>query len=195
MTTTPITTHVEDALARMLEQYKNAPRLKAMITKLGEEFQSIEDAFNSIGLARSIATAEGVHLDKLGYIVGAVRPDNVSDYVYRVIIYGRISANVSQGEPENVINTYKLLTQATNVRMEEEFPAAVNLFSDGALDGETLPYVEFYLKKSLPAGVKLVSFGLFSNTIGFGFIENADALGFGDLLDPTIGGGLGSLIS
>lgn len=194
MSLTPINTHVTDALARMLEQYKNSPRLKAIITKLGQSFQGLEDAFQSIYLARSIADAVGVHLDKIGEIVGAPRPDNVSDNVYRVIIYGRISANVSQGETENVINTYRLLTQATNVRLEEEYPAGVNLFSDGALDSETLPYVEYYTKKSLPAGVKLISFGVFSEA-GFGFLENPDALGFGDLNDPSVGGGLGSLIS
>lgn len=194
MSVTPIATHLDDALARLLEQYKKAPRLKSILTGLGKEIQQTEDAFTSITAARAINTAEGLNLDKLGAIVGAERPDGVSDRVYRVIIYGSASANVSQGETENVITTYKLLTQASDVRLYEEFPAGISVFSNGALDGETTPFVEQYLKKAIAAGVKLITYGLFSDEVGFGFAENPTALGFGDLNNPDVGGGLGSLI-
>ena len=193
MTVTLITTHEVDALARLLEQYKTAPHLQAILTKLSARIQSAETMLSTVRLARSIAGATDEQLDEIGAIVGVTRPDNAPDYVYRVIIYGKASANTSDGTTERVIDTYRLLTSAQNVRLDEAFPAKINIFSDGALDSSTQPYIKKYLKLALPAGVQLGTFGHFSQ-IGFGFAENPSALGFGNLNDPAVGGGLGSIL-
>lgn len=194
MSVPAISSHVVDALARVLEEYKTAPRLRSLITALAAAVQENENVFSSMRLARSIADATGVQLEEIGKIVGVERPDDVQDYVYRVIIFGKAAANSSAGETENVINTYRLLTLATDVRLEEVFPAKINIFSNGLIDDATSPYVEYYLKLALPAGVMLGTYGLFSVSGGFGFAENPAARGFGDLDDPTVGGGLGSLL-
>lgn len=196
MTSTPITTHVQDALARMLEQYKKSPRLRGMVAANAAQTQSLEDAFNQIKATRSIDDAVGVHLDRIGAILGVPRPGQVVDYVYRVILKGQAAARISKGRHEDIIRTYKALTSANTCQLENVYPAKIKVYSDGSVDSATLPYVALYLQKSLPIGVGIFEFGLFGggDDPGFGFFENPNALGFGDLDDPDAGGGLGELL-
>lgn len=194
MSVTPITTHVADALDRLLEQYKKSPRLRAVISGLATEIQSVEDALNDVSLSRSIYEAEGYALDRIGATVGVVRPPDTADEIFRILIFGKISANVSQGETEAVIATYSLLTQATEVRLDEIFPASLAIYSNGTLNVSVLPYVALYLKLSVAAGVSVDSFGLFSEAAAFGFATDPSALGFGDANNPLVGGGLASQV-
>lgn len=190
-----INTHEADALKRILEQYKTAPGLKSIMNSYNRQVQIIEDLFADLRTVRSIYESVGKQLDLIGLILGVKRPNGVGDNLFRVILYGQAAAIGSQGEPESVIEAYRAMTFATNVRIEEDFPAKINIFSDGTLTSEMIPYVGKYLRKCLPAGVLLGTFGIFSGSGGgFGFNENPSALGFGDLNDPSVGGGLGSLV-
>lgn len=190
MSVTPINSHVADAIARILEQYKNSPRLKAIIQGLAGEIQNLENSFQGIDFIRSISDATGKNLDLIGAIAGVTRASDTPDDIFRILIIGKITANVSQGETESVIATYQLLTQATEVTLDELYPAGIRISSNGSVDPSLAPYISLYLKQAVAAGVSIEIFGVYSAEDPFGFATDPDAVGFGDSNDPTIGGQL-----
>lgn len=195
-TVEPITTHVADALSRLLEQYKDAARLRGIITAIAGPVQTIEDAITALALARSIDDAEGAHLDRLGEIVGYLRPPLLSDEAYRIFIVAKIGVNASQGETERVIEIYKLITQAQTVRLSEYFPAAVELFSDGSIPAGMSATVLQFMNDVVPAGVSVnnLSIGAYYGANSFTIGPSETGGGFGDLNDPEAGGGFGALV-
>jgi len=66
---TQITTHIEDAQARMLEQYQDKPNFLNLFDILGDVIQDAEDYFYEMFDMLNINLAEGVWLDVLGTIV------------------------------------------------------------------------------------------------------------------------------
>ena len=67
MTTTPITTHEEDALNRLLQQYKDQPFIKGLLQALfTDQIQSLEEALQAFYSRLNIDTQEGIQLDNIG---------------------------------------------------------------------------------------------------------------------------------
>ena len=64
MSITQITTHEQDALDRVIEQYKNSLNLLAIISVFAKQVQETENAFISLVNRVDIDTSEGVQLDK-----------------------------------------------------------------------------------------------------------------------------------
>ncbi len=190
----PITTHEDDALARMLMQYQESDRLRSLVSALVAQIQQVEDALNDVLDTRAVATATGTNLDELGAIVDFARPPGATDAIYRILILGKIGLNVSQGETERVIDVYRLLTQATEVRIEEYPVAALSLYSNGSLDPELVTIVAGFLEAVVAAGVSVEHFGLYDADEPFVFAGNASGLGFGDLDDLSVGGKLSQLL-
>lgn len=156
-----IADHVAEALARLIEQFKQSENLKTVIELLVERSQGIEDETNKFILYRLIATAEGDQLDGVGEIVGEDR-QNRADGEYRDAIIFRIFTNISKGAPETLIQIVDTITAAGQVRYYELWPARVLLYTDGSV----LPtHLKSNVEASAPAGVGV------DITMGFGTLN------------------------
>lgn len=181
-----ITNHVELAKKRLLEQNKNKPLLDGLLTAIIQEHQNLETMFFDLLEDRSINTAVGFLLDRLGTIVGQTREPGQSDDDYRLAIKTRVSINVSQGEPERAISVYQALLGATLVMIQELYPAAVALMSE--IVPSNLPAVFRTVRQVIPAGVRLDFLGTFDLTEPFAMDGVMVGSGFGTTADPLVGG-------
>lgn len=127
--------------------------LKAMVKALVSELAECQPALLDIYLYRSIAESIGIQLDKIGDIVGELRAGR-SDTDYRNGILFRIYQNNSSGEPETLIQAFKISTGSTNVFINEIYPARVELMGDG----DTVPsWLSQSLNRISAGGVSVIA--------------------------------------
>jgi hypothetical protein len=190
---TYISTHVIDAENRLLEQYKNKPNIKALVDGLIGPVQTLEDAFNDLKLNRGISGAVGVQLDRLGDIVGIKRL-GLDDETYRLRIKIQIVQNVSEGEPDRLIQVFQSLVGSLNVYYQENYPAGVNLMGGGSIAPGQEALIYENIQNIAPAGVRVDYIGTFPIGSVFAFEGGVtQSKGFGDSSDLTVGGGFGSM--
>jgi hypothetical protein len=96
------TNHINEALAKLLEQFKRAPVLNGLLKSYAWSIQDLENAVWSVINSRYLANAANAQLDLLGKLVGEGR-NGRSDADYRAVIGLRIRANRSQGGAEDLI--------------------------------------------------------------------------------------------
>lgn len=104
------------AIARLVSQFKTAPRITGMITAISNECQAVEDALWDVYTEfRDYTVATGDALDKIGDLVGApVRgPRNDASYQHRVA--GQVIINRSSGESASIYGIAKNLVDAWDV--------------------------------------------------------------------------------
>jgi len=193
MSITPITSHVIAAKDRLFEQFKGVASIEALVEAFVGEVQVLENLFGQICADRGIESAVGVQLDLLGDIVGQARL-GTDDDTYRQRIKVRIIQNLSEGEPERVIQVYRFLLNATTVFYGELHPASVFLVGAGSVPpGQEASLVE-NIQRILPVTVTLA------------YIAHADperpfkyagiqpiGRGYGSIYDVTVGGKYASL--
>jgi len=185
-----ILTHVEDAKNRLLEQYKGKPGISSLLGAIVQEWQEIETVCKDLNDNRSVDSAVGVILDRVGAIVGQEREPGQADEDYRILIKSKIGQNISQGEPERIIETFKVLKQASIVLLSELFPAAVGVQGDVTFaDQGEVNKIYQILERVAAAGVRIESIDIFDSwEDSFAFEGALPGLGFGDELDPLLGG-------
>lgn len=189
---TEITDHEERAKALLISQYQQKPRIEAIVGAHATEIQALESVLVDLNTDRSVDTAEGAILDRLGVIVGQTRAPGQSDADYRILIKSKIGQNISQGEPERLIEVYKTLLGAGLVHLGEIFPAGVMLGSDVMAADQAARDVLFgVMEKVAPAAVRLDYLCEFDPVEPFAFDGSPTGLGFGDDLAPAVGGKLG----
>lgn len=214
--TDKITTHVTDAEGNLIQQYKEATKLKTLLGALNVQVQDLEDALHSLIEGRWIENASGQVLDDFGEIIGQERMGFDDDF-YKILLYVKMGENVSQGETERVIDVYKIITRATLVQLSEVFPAGIELMSNGTINPITAEFIWDKIQRVRAAGVRIDLIGHFDakpfgfskapgaagfnqGKLGyfyktnkkFAFSGNANAGGFGTLADRIIGGRLGT---
>jgi hypothetical protein len=135
MTLTEKTTHVDEALDRLITQYRNSDKLKSIISIYSEQVQEIEAMLFDLLTERWLSTAVGEQLDGLGAIVGEDRQGR-SDADYRIAIQARILINKSEGTPEQLIEIASLLASGSSITLREYFPASFTIEIDDVLDTE-----------------------------------------------------------
>jgi len=140
-----------DTLSLMIEQFKRSDNLKGVIEVFTEQLEETNDQADFLIMKRLISTAEGVQLDGIGEIVGEDRQGR-SDDDYRVAIEFKVFINVSSGQPDVVMTVLKTVTQATQVRLIEFFPAHIYLYTNGS---DILGDLLVTMRKVIPAGVGL----------------------------------------
>jgi hypothetical protein len=190
MSVTPITDHIARAQARLLEQYKNKPRLIGLLQAITQQIQDLEDTLQDLANKRYIDTAEGVQQDRNGVIVGVARVPGEDDADYLLAIKSKIIQNLNQATPEEVIAAAKFFIGTDIIWYLEVYPAAVDIFSNVVISSDSRDAVREQLKAFLPAGVLLDAFGQYDQTNPFVFDSGS---GFGDVNDPTAGGLLADL--
>lgn len=191
---TEILTHVADAKRRLIQQYKGKPIIATLITAFVQEFQNLETVGKDLNEDRSVDTATGTNLDRLGAIVGQPRESGQSDADYRIRIKSKISQNISQGEPERLIEVFKTLKAPTLTILEEHFPAAVAIESDATFaDQDEANLIIDILERTAAAAVRVDEVVVFDPTEAFAFAGALSGFGFGTTADPLVGGKLATL--
>lgn len=194
MIVTEITNHVQQALDRLMQQYKGKPNLQALITAIVDQVQDIEDGIYPLDAGRQLWNGTtypsvGAQLDGIGELVGVAR-NGLSDSVYLIFILGTIAENFSDTTIETMLNIIGILFQSEHVFLKELYPAAVALevgtpLTDPSLFDRVLAIVE----ASLGAGIGLAFAGTFTTVDDFAFAgPDTTSKGFADPLIPGSGG-------
>ena len=187
-----ITDHSDKAIARLAQQFKEDGNLEDLIRGLVDEVQELEGVFIDIRDDRWLHNATGEQLDLLGDVVGETRQARDDDD-YRTAIYLRIAINISEGTPEQLISILTALAGAIRVDLAEYYPAVVVLQSAGLVpDGQEF-FIAVEMQRAAAAGVKLTIHD-FDPADVFGFLDDSEALGFGDTGDSEIGGDFASVV-
>lgn len=126
-----VTEHIDQAKAHLLEQFKSATTLRALLDTYVSQIQDVEDALYGLLLGRWLDNAEGVQLDGLGQIVGEARQGRY-DTDYRLAIRVRIKINLCEATPEQIIEIFVLFTNLA-IQLKEYATAAFVLTILGQL--------------------------------------------------------------
>jgi hypothetical protein len=119
---TKITDHVDRALARLIGQFRHSASHRGLLASYIAEVQEVENALFDILVQSSIADATGAQLDGLGQILGE-RRNGREDDVYRQAVAARFFLNKASGTIEEVLQLFRLITDASPY-LDEYFPAA-----------------------------------------------------------------------
>lgn len=202
MLVTKITTHIQDAKNRLLEQYKGRPLIAGFYDAFNRQVQEIEDTFFALDAGRQLwngttSPAIGQQLDNIGEIVG-IKRNGLPDAEYLLFIFGKIAENNSDTTIPTILNIIGYVFQAQQVVLQEVFPAGVSIQVIGTPIPPSLYQTAANLvSAALGAGINLVFVGGSPNVNVFRF-EGPGVVGaingFGDLNDPSIGGVFTGLI-
>jgi len=183
-----INDHIEKAKDRLLTQYREKQRVGWVIEAVVNEIQNLENVFALLATDRTLDVSAGVQLDRIGVIVGLSRVPGQSDADYRQALKVKIGQNISEGEPESVIQTFRTLTGATLVILNDGAYAELSLMANLQFTQEQINVLHREMKKVIAAGVRIDGIGSFDATEPFAFAGSLPGRGFGDTLDPLAGG-------
>lgn len=170
MNLTPQTDHVAAGLSRLLEQFKDRPRIAALFTAFLQRDQQLEDALYPLATALQLNNATGAQLDIVGASVGVAR-QGLSDAQYRALLTGKIAQNNGDASLDTLIAVVKgmFLTDQVYVKTPNNTPhnsqiapavVTVSVQSPGIPD-DVIPVAIASLKQALGAGVALDYLGRF----------------------------------
>lgn len=186
--------HVEQGLERRREQWRNKPNLESVIKSLTTGTQDLEDTFFDLCEKRlDLNQAEGEQLDQFGTIVGQERM-NFDDDFYRILLLARIGINVSNGDPERIIDTLKLLTSANFVHYMNLNGAEIAVGSDGIINPLSVEFLISNLQRVVAGGVRVNYLCIYDKTEAFalaGTNTKTVGKGLGTIYDTNVGGKLG----
>jgi hypothetical protein len=149
MTLTQTTTHVKDAKALLIEQYRGKVHLEGLLSSFVSQIQVLEDVLFDLLLDRYLTSSSGEQLDLLGRIVGQPR-DAKSDADYRLWLRARIRVNISSGTPEDLLAIFNIVAD-NDVELKEWYPAGLSMVVAGAFPDAAV--VASILSQARPAGV------------------------------------------
>lgn len=191
-----ITTHVTDALNRLLTQYKGLPGFRSIMVALVDQIQDLEDAIFELDEGRQFfngttTPAIGAQLDVIGLIVGIAR-NGLTDQQYTLFIFGKIAENFSDGTRPTIATVVKNLFQAQVSIIKDYYPAGVGVEAIGSqIPANLYPIAKGIVEGALPAGVKLIYAAASQNTDVFRFFGtgvDGNVNGFSGLSQPSVGG-------
>lgn len=124
------------AVSRLASEFKNALKLKGLITALANEAQAVEDAMWDLLLAnRDPSVATGATLDNIGDLIGAPVRGLRTDVEYRLRIAAQILINKSNGQSGVIYAIAKKIVDDFDAtgqpRIRETGPAQYTLGCDG----------------------------------------------------------------
>lgn len=178
--------HVEQALKRLLKQFQNKPRLKALVESLIEGFQEIEDAMWEL-YNLNYRESNGITLDNFGKILGVER-EGLADEQYIQIMTATICENISEGTIEDLIQIFRHLTNPKKVFLFEPDIYSVYLIAQNPNPLSKPTQVLKALKSSKIAGVKLQASYILDSPFLFSESEIIKPYGFGMEEIPNSGG-------
>lgn len=159
--------HVSEAIARLLEQYKNQPHIQGLLTAFVQQIQDLEDSVYPLDHGRQLFDGStypsvGAQLDGIGQLVNLSR-NGVDDATYLLFILGTIAENFSDDTLPTLINIFQTIFQPTGLLSYEFYPAEVGFaVSSIGIAESLLSEAVNILKNSIGGG------------IGLGFITEYD---------------------
>lgn len=189
-----ITTHITDALARLITQYKQALNLQNLITAIVTPIQTIENALAAMNTLMYLPNATGAQLDQIGVIVGLARTAGQSDADYLIALYEQITINIAEGQPETLIQIFVFLTAITPAYMFEFFPGDVvfeSMYQPPNQDNANS--IIGVLQAAAPAGVSVGGIVTLPTTAPFRYAGLLPSAGYG-AVGYAGGGGYGGIM-
>jgi hypothetical protein len=181
------------AQSRVLTQYREAIKLKATISAHAELFQALEDCMVQIPLQRDPAIAEGVNLDVTGALVGQSRVlttgVELADPGYRDFIDLRIRRNISIGTGPEYIAALQEILDPTPFKYLHlgHMQAIVAVGSAGPPTDDQIALLDYGpVPRAMAVGIGR---RWYDPDDYFGFADDPDAFGFGEVGDPPPPGG------
>ncbi len=171
--TTEITNHIQQALARAMQQYQsistqytiNYPLSGVQLEVSGwtgllcafvDQIQQLENTCFDVNNGRQLyngttTPAVGAQLDGLGQIVGLNR-NGLSDQEYILFLFGTIAANFSKATYLDIFNTASYLFGTTQVFIQDYAPQSVAIEVAGSQLPSNLNAQAVAILKTVPAG-------------------------------------------
>lgn len=180
--------HATVALGLLPGQFENSTQLRALVTALVGESHGVQELENVIWDLHSLRwlwIATGQQLDGLGDVLGWPR-DSDDDDEYRESLYLAILINISEGEPERVIEATETITRATEVHLIEKPEATVVAYAHALTRWDLVHLVG----RVSPGGVQTVVVGS-EDTTPFVFGVDRDASGTAAGAELSYGDGWG----
>jgi uncharacterized protein YlzI (FlbEa/FlbD family) len=158
------------AQSRLVNQFNESPKLRAIVAALVAEFTNIENTLDLMKSDRWIETAQGAQLDGSGYIVGEPRRGRDDD-AYREAIRFRVFVNVSNGTPQYLIRGLSFLTKPDDAQYMEQYPATTMLFTNGPIVQRDIQRV---IQDISPAAISTVPVMVSYTALPFRFGRESD---------------------
>lgn len=191
--------HVASALARLPQQFRDKPKIVALVTALANSKQSLEDALIDLLLLRYIDTATGTQLDVIGRVVGQPRL-LLGDDDYRRYIRARVATNRSTGVGARIIRIARLILNDATLRVvldNQGIAAYVVRIMDGDVEADLADILISFLRDGTVGGVRII---LETSTVdpnatfyfqggpgpGFGKAGRVDLSGFTTNVDTVV---------
>lgn len=217
MIVTQITTHLKDALARLLAQYQGKPLISGLITAMVQQVQDLENGIYPIDQGRQLAFAVGEQLDNIGTIIGLPR-NGADDPTYLVLLLGTIAENNSDGTSAAMLNIVKTVFEASTVFIKTPNSAGLGAPAQVAfgvgnpqISNKFYNLVQQIVVASVGAAIRVNYLSSFVATGAFamagpqawtapgppGFTPSPSQpwpFGFADLNNPNVGGAFATLI-
>ena len=145
------------AVSLLLSQYRDSPRVRALVRACAGAPQKIEDIGFDLLVSTTISAASGWVLDQWGAVVGE-RRRGLDDEDYRRFIEARIAANLSEGTTDELIEIFELVAGPGDVRHYTHYPAGFKLviFRDSPLTDALRSRIRALMESIRPAGVDMV---------------------------------------
>lgn len=165
------------AVERLLAQFRDKPRIVALVSALAAGGQLSEDLSFSLIFSRRIEASSGAQLDQWGALVGEPR-GGLDDDDYRRFIRARLLANRTSSTTDDIIRIAQLTTEPSEVRHYTMYPAGYTLYvlRRIAMTEVMRRRVRRMLDSVKPAGVQYHAIEAVDGY--FGFAEDPVALGY-----------------
>jgi hypothetical protein len=170
------TTHIDEGLDNLVDQFEGSPLFNALLTSFLEQIQDLEDALSDVLTETTVESSVGAQLDALGSIVGEDRAGR-NDLQYSTALRARLILNVSEGTPENIIDLIRAIAGDVTVQIFENFPASFLATIVDPIDPTEVDVTQIgaLVASGRPAGIEgVVTFGVipaFQYDTGTGFDE------------------------
>ncbi len=146
--------HVSEMQLQLIEFFRK-PRAMELMRVVGQAIQDRENVINQLYTAFDLSEAVGVRLDFLGALVGELR-DGRGDEDFRAAVGAKVLVNLSNGRLEDMLAVAQaLLPDVVDIKVIEQYPAALRIELYDAFDGASPATVARMLRQAKPAGVGL----------------------------------------
>lgn len=158
MATEIISDHVEQALNRTVQQFRDKEKIEDLLSAIAGPSQALEDALWQLFTERDVDTAVGVQLQAIGSLVGQPY-EGQDDDDYRRLVRARISVNKSMGAVRDIVIVARLVVddEDADLVVQRSGTAAVVVEVDGvAVSDDLATNLNSFLQATKAAGVRLI---------------------------------------
>lgn len=187
--------HFQAALNRLAGTYKELPGIRAWLWAFARQAAELDATFADLQAERDLDSAEGAQLDGLGRLLDEVR-GGLDDDTYRAKLQLKVIRLYSEGTAANLLQIFKLVTNAEQVELVEVFPAEVQMVAVEPDSVFTDAKIVEAMGQARAAGVTLENLAHTNGLPAFATAEYSGPVsvaGLSTLADPTSGGTLTTL--